>query len=139
MTDSLDRETRMDMTVISNSQPQRGMKTVSREEQLKPFKDVAEGMETHFASHMIEEMRKSIPRENAPSSAQQYYESLMDYEHAKALAQSDTGLGIKKVILDQILPAHLKAPVKRTDAHAAYQVSPSPDNKATTSKELTNE
>lgn len=70
-------------------------------------------------------MRKTIPREDEPSSAQQYYESLMDYEHAKSMAKSDTGIGVKKVILDQILPAHLKAPVKRADAHAAYQVSPS--------------
>ena len=115
------------MTVIGKPhQNLRGMKPVSREEQIKPFKDVAEGMETQFASHMIQQMRKSIPRENEPSSAQQYYESLMDYEHSKALAQSDTGLGIKKVVLDQILPAHLKTPVKKAEAHAAYQIPSSP-------------
>lgn len=115
------------MTVIGKPSPQQqGMKVRSHEEQIKPFKEVAEGMETQFASHMIEQMRKSIPREGEVSSAQQYYESLMDYEHAKALATSDTGLGIKKVILDQILPAHLKAPVNPAKAQAAYQVSPSP-------------
>ena len=113
------------MTVIAKSSPQQGMKVVSREEQLKPYREVAEGMETQFASHMIEQMRKTVPREDEPSTAQQYYESLMDYEHAKSLAKSDTGLGIKRVILDQILPAHLKTPVKRADAQAAYQVSPS--------------
>ncbi len=93
----------------------RGQPIVSREEQKKPYVELAEGMETQFASHMIEQMRRTIPRDEEPSSAQRYYESLMDQEHAQALAKSDTGLGLKRVVLEQILPAHLK------DAHASYQ------------------
>lgn len=107
------------MTVPPPS-PHTGRKVLSREEQRKPYVDLAEGMETQFASHMIEQMRKTVPRENEPSSAQQYYESLMDHEYAQALAKSDTGIGIKRVVLDQILPAHLK------DAHATYQRNAQP-------------
>lgn len=113
------------MTVIGKPSPQQGLKVVSREEQLKPYREVAEGMETQFASQMIEQMRKTIPREKELSTAEQYYESLMDLEHAKALAKSDTGIGVKRVVLEQILPSHLKAPVRRADVQAAYQVSPS--------------
>ena len=111
------------MTVIGNSNtPQRGLKPTSREVEMKPYLEVAEGMETQFASHMIEQMRKTIPRENETSSAQAYYESMMDYEYSKSLAKSDTGIGLKKIVLDQILPAHLKAPTHPAQAHAAYQV-----------------
>jgi len=109
--------------VTINPAQQKGMKVVSREEMLKPFKDVAEGMETQFSQQMIEQMRKSIPRESEPSSAQQYYESLMDYEYAKSMAQSESGLGLKKVILDQIVPAHLKQTPNAQTVRNAYQAN----------------
>lgn len=110
------------MTVsIGNSPINRGLKAPSREEQLAQYQEVAEGMETQFASYMIEQMRKTVPREGEVSSAQAYYESMMDYEYAKAMAKSDTGIGLKKVVLDQILPAHLKKPVSPAQAQAAYQ------------------
>lgn len=115
-------ETRKDAVTI-NPASQKGMKVVSREEMLKPFKDVAEGMETQFSQQMIEQMRKSIPRESEPSSAQQYYESLMDYEYAKSMAQSESGLGLKKVILDQIVPAHLKQTPHAPTVRNAYQAN----------------
>lgn len=108
------------MTVISNSSPNRGLKTPSREEQLKPYIEVAEGMETQFANQLISQMRASVPRENEPSSAQKFYESLMDHEHAAALAKSDSGLGIKRLLLDQIVPAHLKEKPLPREAQAAY-------------------
>jgi Rod binding domain-containing protein len=102
---------------------QSGMKVVSREEQLKPYKEVAEGIETQFSQQMIEQMRKSIPRESEPSSAQQYYESLMDYEYAKSMAQSDTGIGLKRVIMDQIVPTHLKQQPHAQHVRNAYQAN----------------
>jgi len=98
------------------------MKTPSREEQMKPYVQVAEGMEQQFANMLISQMRKSIPRETAPSSAQEFYESMMDQEHSEAMAKSDTGLGIKRMLLDQIVPAHLKEKTLPREAHAAYRV-----------------
>jgi Rod binding domain-containing protein len=113
----------MVFVTINPAQHMKGLKPVSREEMLKPYVDVAEGMETQFSNHMIEQMRKSIPREKELSSAESYYESLMDHEHAKSMAQSDSGLGLKKVILDQIVPAHLKQQPTPHVVRNAYQAN----------------
>jgi Rod binding domain-containing protein len=115
--------TRMVFVTINTAQNNKGLKPVSREEMLKPYVDVAEGMETQFSNHMIEQMRKSIPREKELSSAESYYESLMDNERAKSMAQSDTGLGLKRVILDQIVPAHLKQQPSAHQARSAYKAN----------------
>ena len=108
---------------INPAQQNKGMKTVSREEMLKPYVDVAEGMETQFTNHMIEQMRRTVPRENELSTAESYYESLMDHERAKSMAQSDSGLGLKKVILDQIVPAHLKQQPSPQQVRTAYKAN----------------
>src|SRR6478609_5322992 len=75
---------------------------------VKPYEDIAEGMEANFTSHMLAEMRKTVPKETPDSSAMEYYNSLLDYERAQLMAKSDSGLGVKKVILDQIVPQHMK-------------------------------
>jgi Rod binding domain-containing protein len=75
---------------------------------VKPFEEIAEGMEANFTSHMLAEMRKTIPKETPDSSAMEYYNSLLDSERSQLMAQSDSGLGIKKVILDQIVPLNMK-------------------------------
>jgi Rod binding domain-containing protein len=97
----------------SQSEPTQGLK-IERQKKLyqlqqkDPYVKVAEGMETQFAQELISQMRKSIPRERDLSAAESYYQSLLDQEYAKKMAASDTGLGIKKVVLEQILPQHLK-------------------------------
>lgn len=110
------------MTTISGTH-NKGLKPISREEMLKPYVDVAEGLETQFSNHMIDQMRRSIPREGEPSSAEQYYESLMDYERAKTMAQSDSGIGLKRVILEQIVPAHLKQTPNAHNVRTAYKAN----------------
>lgn len=75
---------------------------------VKPYEDIAEGMEANFTEHMLREMRKTIPKETPDSSAMEYYNSLLDYERAQLMAKSDSGLGVKRVILDQIVPNHMK-------------------------------
>jgi Rod binding domain-containing protein len=75
---------------------------------VKPFKEIAQGMEANFTSHMLAEMRKTVPKESPDSSAMEYYNSLLDYERAQLMAKSDSGLGVKKVILDQIVPQNMK-------------------------------
>lgn len=81
---------------------------------VKPYEEIAEGMESSFTSHMLAEMRKTIPKETPDSSATDYYNSLLDYERAQTMAKSDSGLGIKKVILDQIVPQHMKHYLKNS-------------------------
>lgn len=71
-------------------------------------------METSFTSHMLKEMRKTIPKETPDSSSMDYYNSLLDQERAEIMAKSDSGLGVKKVILDQIVPQHLKHYLKNS-------------------------
>jgi Rod binding domain-containing protein len=79
---------------------------------IKPYEDVAEGMEANFTSYMLQEMRKTVPKETPDSTSMDYYNSLLDHERAQMMAKSDTGLGVKRVILDQIVPQHLKHHVK---------------------------
>lgn len=86
----------------------RALSTAQRTNPVKPYEEIAEGMETSFTSHLLKEMRDTIPKESPDSSAMEYYNSLMDFERAQLMAKSDSGLGVKKVILDQIVPNHLK-------------------------------
>lgn len=83
---------------------------------IKPYEEIAEGMETNFTSHMLAEMRKTVPKETPDSSAMEYYNSLLDYERAQLMAKSDSGLGVKKVILDQIVPQNMKHYLKNARA-----------------------
>lgn len=85
-----------------------GLPAAQRTNPVKPFEDIAEGMEANFTSHMLAEMRKTVPKETPDSSAMEYYNSLLDSERSQLMAQSDSGLGIKKVILDQIVPQNMK-------------------------------
>lgn len=96
---------------------------------VKPYEDIAEGMEANFTSHMLAEMRKTIPKENPDSSAMEYYNSLLDYERAQLMAKSEGGLGVKKVILDQIVPQHMKH----------YLQNASPQVRQGMTKEINNE
>ena len=79
-----------------------------RKNPVKPFEEIAEGMEANFTTHMLAEMRKTIPKETPDSSAMEYYNSLLDYERAQLMAKSDSGIGVKKIILDQIVPQNMK-------------------------------
>lgn len=90
------------------------LSNTQRTNPVKPFEDIAEGMEANFTSHMLAEMRKTVPKESPDSSAMEYYNSLLDYERAQLMAKSDSGLGIKKVILDQIVPQNMKHYLKNS-------------------------
>lgn len=88
--------------------------TPQRTNPVRPYEEIAEGMEASFTAHMLAEMRKTIPKESPESSAMEYYNSLLDYERAQLMAKSDSGLGVKKVILDQIVPQHMKHYLKNS-------------------------
>ncbi|MBL7664174.1 MAG: rod-binding protein [Bacteriovoracaceae bacterium] len=84
-------------------------KPMTIEQARKPYEQVAEAMDTQFSEHLIQEMRKSVQQETPDSTALNYYNSVMDHERAKLMAKDPNGgLGIKKLILEQILPQNLK-------------------------------
>ena len=111
----------------------------TQDELRKPYVDIAEGMERQFANHLVDQMKKGIPRDESVSSAREFYESQLDGEFAEAMAKSDTGLGVKNVILEQILPPQLKkTPTLNREAQSMYtKVSGTQDESR--SKELRNE
>ena len=74
----------------------------------KPYMDVAEGMETQFTNHLLNEMRKTIPSSTPESSATKLYKSLQDAERAQMMAKSQSGIGVKDLVLDQIYPQHMR-------------------------------
>lgn len=100
------------MKITADSQ---NLANTQRTNPVKPYEDIAEGMEANFTSYMLAEMRKTVPKETPDSTSMDYYNSLLDSERAQLMAKSDSGLGVKKVILDQIVPLnmkhYLKAPV----------------------------
>ena len=85
----------------------------------KEYMKVAEGMETQFTNHLLNEMRKSAAPTNPESNGQRIYKSLLDAERAKMMAESATGLGIKDLVLDQIYPKHRR--VQYNDSVKMYQ------------------
>lgn len=70
----------------------------------KPYLDVAEGMERQFTNHLLGEMRKTIEHTEPQSNAERIYQSMLDDERSKLMANSDTGLGVKDTVLKQIYP-----------------------------------
>jgi Rod binding domain-containing protein len=87
----------------------------------KPYMDVAKGMEKQFISYMIAQMNNSVKSENKDSSAEKYYKGLMDNERADIMANTKNGIGMKDLVLDQILPSHLKQPANIKAAVKMYQ------------------
>lgn len=90
----------MKITSTQNSNPIKN--------QLKPYEEIAEGMEANFTQHLLQEMKKTVPKDSPDSAPMDYYNSLLDSERAEIMAKSESGIGIKKIILDQIVPNHLK-------------------------------
>jgi Rod binding domain-containing protein len=74
----------------------------------EPYKNVASGMEQQFARFMVEQMEKTVTRENPESQATAYYKSIVNQERAEAMSETGRGLGLKQMILDQIYPKHLR-------------------------------
>lgn len=72
----------------------------------KAYLDFAKGQERIFANHLIKQMRKGIDKTQQESTAERYYKGLMDDEIAKVISESDSGLGIKDVVLNQIYPQY---------------------------------
>ena len=73
-----------------------------------PYKKVASSMETQFLNFMISKMKNTINKNNPESSAIEYYNGLINKERSDIMAKNNGGLGIQKLILNQIYPPHLR-------------------------------
>ena len=73
-----------------------------------PYKKVASSMETQFLNFMISKMKNTINKNNPESSAVEYYNGLINKERSDIMAKNNGGLGIQKLILNQIYPPHLR-------------------------------
>jgi len=72
------------------------------------FKEVAGSMEQQFSEMMLQEMHKTIDRTEPENNAETFDKSLQTQEYAKSLSNGDDGTGLKKMILDQIYPQHMR-------------------------------
>ncbi len=72
----------------------------------KPYLEVAEGMEAQFTNHLLNQMRKTVPTVNPDSQAEKIYKGMLDSERSKMMASSQSGIGVKDLVLDQIYPKH---------------------------------
>lgn len=82
----------------------------------RPFREVAEGMEKQFAEFMINQMKKTSG-ESEGDSGMSYYKSLLTSERANSMTQNNGGLGLQKLILDQVYPKRFRNP----QAYAQYE------------------
>ena len=70
-------------------------------------KDFAKANEKAFAKLMLKEMNKSVSKYSNDASAD-FYQGLLTDEQAQAMVEKNNGLGLQKLILDQIYPEHLR-------------------------------
>lgn len=73
----------------------------------KEYKEIASGMEKQFAEHMIAQMNSTIGGEEK-NSAEAYYEGLIDSERAQKMVDTNGGLGLQDMILDQVYPRRMR-------------------------------
>lgn len=89
----------------------------------KEIIDVAEGMESQFINHMINEMRKSVNKVEPESQAERFYNSKIDEEYAKIMSETKNGLGVKEMIIEQLAPQYIRQPklAKHNQGLKTYQ------------------
>ena len=72
----------------------------------KGIDTISQGMEKQFAYQMLQEMRKTIQKEKPEGSELDYYNSLLDQERAQIMVEHQGGLGLQKLIKDQLMPKY---------------------------------
>jgi Rod binding domain-containing protein len=98
---------------INNPQKKSNPSKIFENNVPEEYKKVAEGMESQFARLMIEQMKKTVEKNEEGSSAQDFYDSVMTNEYADLMSKGD-GLGLQKVILDQLYPQRLQNNFKKS-------------------------
>ena len=80
------------------------------------YKKVAKGLEQQFVQYMVEQMQKTIGKDDN-STAMNYYKELGQKEQAKLMTETRNGMGIQDLILDEIYPKKFR----NQDALNAYK------------------
>lgn len=88
----------------------------------KDYMRVAEGMEAQFTNHLLSQMQKTIDPANPESQAEKIYRSMQNDERAKLMAASQSGIGIKDMVLDQIYPQYKRQPANQVVKNYQQQV-----------------
>jgi Rod binding domain-containing protein len=86
-----------------------------------PYKKVASSMEQQFANFMLTEMQKTAGEESGNDTGTDYYKSLLQTERAKTMSAKGDGLGLKKMILEQIYPQRLRNEITYNNFKAREQ------------------
>lgn len=68
----------------------------------KQYMEVAEGMERQFTNHLLTQMQKTTG--NSVKGVEKLYRNNLNAEYAKLMAESGSGVGIKDVVLRDLLP-----------------------------------
>jgi Rod binding domain-containing protein len=86
-----------------------GKKTWSsfKKEELLPYLKVARGMEAEFVKYMLDEMRKTVAKDEADSGEIDFYTSMLDNEYSRIMSEKERGLGVQGLVLNQIAPQRL--------------------------------
>lgn len=89
-----------------NSQEDKRLRTKGDDLKYVPedFKKVAGGLEQQFVQYMLKQMNKSIGKGESEGSAMDYYKDLQNTEQAKTLTNTNNGVGVQELILNQIYP-----------------------------------
>lgn len=90
-----------------NSIAQKNTLTPKERELMNKLKEAGDGMEEQFASLLIKEMKKSVDKNESDSTAMNLYESMLDQEYARIMAEQGK-LGISDAIVKQYAPRIIK-------------------------------
>ncbi len=92
----------------------------------KAYRDIARGLEKQYIQMMLDQMKKTADSSKPDSTATKYYKSLIQDEHATVMSEKNNGLGLQEMILEQIVPNHLKDNINKNPVRA-YKTVQSPD------------
>jgi peptidoglycan hydrolase FlgJ len=87
-----------------------GGKTAANPEQEKKLKKACADFESIFAYQLLKTMRQTIPKSGflSHSHGQETYEMMFDQKVAEELAKKGQGLGLQKMLYNQIVKQQVK-------------------------------
>jgi len=87
------------MEINSKTLPIQNKRVLSREEE--QLEEIAKGMEENFSNMLVKEMRKSIDEAEEQSSAMDVYQSYLDQEYSRIMAEQEK-LGVGEIIKNNL-------------------------------------
>lgn len=94
---------------------------MQKAQMMKAIEKIAGSLEANFVNLLVKEMKKTVPINGEKSQATGIYESMLDEERSRLVSQTKSGLGIKKIIMDQMVPSRKIEHFQRPNPLAEYQ------------------